>query len=80
MINPFQKLLHIMQQNYQQKHLRDIEFLAMSTVQIREFRGEVWIAFNSTPIVPVSALKDDLIITLNNAREAYVETHTNDNI
>ena len=54
---------------------REYELTAASrsVVQVKEFGGEVFLAFDGTPLLPIDGLKWDVPTTLDVAREAYVK-------
>ena len=54
---------------------RDYELTVMSrsVVQVMEFGGEVYLAFDGTPLLPIDGLKWDVPTTLDVAREAFVK-------
>lgn len=49
--------------------------LSRKAVQVREFKGEVFVCFEGVPILPADGLKWDIATTLDVARETYVKFH-----
>lgn len=61
----------------QRRRGRQLAAASQRIIQVMEFNGRLYVAYNDEPILPASALNADIPEALNAARRAWVEHRSN---
>lgn len=62
-----------------ERRKKQLQLQSCETYQIKELKGELWLTYNGSPVLPASMINGDIVTRIDELRKKFVERNTNNN-